>query len=180
LLPLAVLVDSLDQLDRDAPVVVNCAGGYRSVVGASLLRHAGFADVSDLLGGFGAWSAAGLPVSVGSATAPDAVEVTPLAAADLVERGAVVIDVREEDEWTAGHMPTSRLIPMVQVEGHVDELREVASAVVVCRTGGRSNAITQVLNSAGINAVNLAGGMRAWEEAGLPVVTEGGEPGRIV
>lgn len=61
-IPLAVLVDSLDQLDRDAPVVVNCAGGYRSMIAASLLRHAGFSDVSDLIGGYGAWTAAGLPV----------------------------------------------------------------------------------------------------------------------
>lgn len=61
--PLALLVDSLDGLDRLAPVVVNCAGGYRSMVAASLLRHAGFSDVSDLVGGYGAWTAAGLPVS---------------------------------------------------------------------------------------------------------------------
>src|SRR5207245_5155170 len=56
-IPLAVLADSLDQLDREAPVVVNCAGGYRSMVGASFFSHAGFADVSDLVGGFGAWTA---------------------------------------------------------------------------------------------------------------------------
>jgi glyoxylase-like metal-dependent hydrolase (beta-lactamase superfamily II)/rhodanese-related sulfurtransferase len=62
LLPLAVLVDSLDQLRRDAPTVVNCAAGHRSLVAASLLRHAGFTDVSDLIGGFAAWSVAGLPV----------------------------------------------------------------------------------------------------------------------
>ena len=59
------MFDSLDKLDRRAPVVVNCAGGYRSLVAASLLRHAGFSDVSDLIGGFGAWTAAGLPVDEG-------------------------------------------------------------------------------------------------------------------
>ncbi len=64
-IPLAVLVDSLDQLDRHAPVVVNCAGGYRSMIAASLLRHAGFSDVSDLIGGYAAWTAAGLPVAAG-------------------------------------------------------------------------------------------------------------------
>jgi rhodanese-related sulfurtransferase len=62
-IPLAVLVDSLDDLDREAPVVVNCAGGYRSLVGASVLSHGGFSDVSDLIGGYGAWTAAGLPVA---------------------------------------------------------------------------------------------------------------------
>ena len=64
-IPLAVLVDSLDQIDRHAPVVVNCAGGYRSMIAASLLRHAGFSDVSDLIGGYAAWIAAGLPVVTG-------------------------------------------------------------------------------------------------------------------
>jgi glyoxylase-like metal-dependent hydrolase (beta-lactamase superfamily II)/rhodanese-related sulfurtransferase len=63
LIPLARLVDSLDELDRGAPVVVNCAGGYRSLIAASLLRHAGFSDVSDLIGGYAAWTAAGLPVT---------------------------------------------------------------------------------------------------------------------
>ena len=62
-IPLAVLVDSLDQLDRHAPVVVNCAAGHRSMIAASLLRHAGFSDVSDLIGGYAAWTAAGLPVA---------------------------------------------------------------------------------------------------------------------
>ena len=62
-IPLPELVDSLDQLDHEAPVVVYCAGGYRSLVAASLLRHAGFSDVSDLIGGYEAWTAAGLPVA---------------------------------------------------------------------------------------------------------------------
>jgi len=64
-IPLAVLVDSLDQIDRHAPVVVNCAHGSRSMIAASVLRHAGFSDVSDLVGGYAAWLAAGLPVVAG-------------------------------------------------------------------------------------------------------------------
>jgi glyoxylase-like metal-dependent hydrolase (beta-lactamase superfamily II)/rhodanese-related sulfurtransferase len=61
-IPLARLVDSLGELDGGAPVVVNCAGGYRSMIAASLLRNVGFRDVSDLIGGYGAWTAAGRPV----------------------------------------------------------------------------------------------------------------------
>lgn len=56
-IPLAELRTRADELDRDRPVVVNCAGGWRSSVGASYLRAQGFADVSDLLGGYNAWSA---------------------------------------------------------------------------------------------------------------------------
>ncbi|MDW3848526.1 rhodanese-like domain-containing protein [Micromonospora sp. BRA006-A] len=54
-IPLAELTRRLDEVPGDRPVVVHCAGGYRSSVAASLLRNAGHADVSDLLGGYGAW-----------------------------------------------------------------------------------------------------------------------------
>ncbi len=54
-IPLAQLPSRLGELDLDRPVVVYCAGGWRSSVAASLLRHAGGTDVSDLLGGYGAW-----------------------------------------------------------------------------------------------------------------------------
>jgi len=55
-IPVGQLPGRLDELDPDAPTVVFCAGGYRSSVGASVLRRAGFTDVSDILGGYGAWS----------------------------------------------------------------------------------------------------------------------------
>ncbi|HEX4905316.1 MAG TPA: rhodanese-like domain-containing protein, partial [Acidimicrobiales bacterium] len=63
LLPLASLLDHLDELDRARPTVVFCAGGYRSSIAASLLRSHGFARVADLQGGYGAWAAARLPVA---------------------------------------------------------------------------------------------------------------------
>jgi glyoxylase-like metal-dependent hydrolase (beta-lactamase superfamily II)/rhodanese-related sulfurtransferase len=58
LIPLAQLPNRLDEVDLDRPVVVFCAGGYRSSVAASLLRQRGATDVSDVLGGYGAWLAA--------------------------------------------------------------------------------------------------------------------------
>jgi rhodanese-related sulfurtransferase len=61
-LPLASLANTAAELDPARPTVVFCAGGYRSTIGASLLRARGFNDVSDVLGGFEAWRAAGLPV----------------------------------------------------------------------------------------------------------------------
>lgn len=57
-IPLPELSRRLDELDEHRPVIVNCAGGWRSNVAASYLRHAGFTDVSDLIGGYGAWAAA--------------------------------------------------------------------------------------------------------------------------
>jgi hydroxyacylglutathione hydrolase len=58
-IPLPQLVGRLGELDPDAPTVVYCAGGYRSTIAASTLRANGFADVSDLLGGIGAWGGSG-------------------------------------------------------------------------------------------------------------------------
>ncbi len=62
-IPLAAITDSLATLDADAPVVLYCGSGYRSQIAASVLRAAGFADVSDVVGGFTAWDGAGLPTS---------------------------------------------------------------------------------------------------------------------
>ena len=179
-IPLAMLIDSFDQLDRHAPVVVTCAGGTRSMIAASVLRHAGFDDVSDLVGGYSAWAAAGLPVARRGVAPAMAIEVTPAEAADLVTAGAVVIDVREPDEWSAGHVPESVLIPMSQVEARVAEIAPERVALIVCRSGGRSNAVAQLLSARGIDAVNLAGGMHSWEREGLPVVTDSGHPGNVI
>jgi rhodanese-related sulfurtransferase len=55
IIPVGQLPGRLDELDPSAPTVVYCAGGYRSSVAASLLRRAGFDDVSDMIGGYGAW-----------------------------------------------------------------------------------------------------------------------------
>ena len=67
--PLAAILDRMGELDTDRPTVVYCAGGYRSVIGASVLRQAGFTDVSDLIGGFDAWLGGGYPIAQGSEVA---------------------------------------------------------------------------------------------------------------
>ena len=176
-IPLAVLADSLDALDHDLPVVAYCASGYRSVVAVSRLAAAGFRDVSDLLGGYGAWEGAGLPVAHGAdrIVAARTAQVTARAAASMLEDGAVLLDVREPAEWQSGHAPEAILIPMGEVHARRHELPEAKRIVVVCRSGGRSAAITGALRAHGYNAVNLTGGMCAWTAVGLPVVTDAAE-----
>ncbi|MGH8963972.1 MAG: rhodanese-like domain-containing protein, partial [Actinomycetes bacterium] len=61
-IPLAAFIDRMGELDAAAPTVVYCASGYRSSIAASALRADGFTTVADVLGGFEAWSAAGLPI----------------------------------------------------------------------------------------------------------------------
>ena len=173
-IPLAVLGDSLGGLDPASPVVVYCASGYRSLVAASRLAEAGFADVADLLGGYLSWEAAGLPISKpGTVTDVGATpQVSARAAQALVEAGALLLDVREPDEWRTGHAPGATLMPMASVRDRHGDLPRDRRVVVMCRSGGRSAAVTDSLLAAGFDAVNLAGGICAWSAAGLPVTTE--------
>ncbi len=172
-IPLTVLADSLAALDAGAPVVVYCASGYRSQVAASVLAGAGFADVSDVLGGYAAWEAAGLPITTpGTAEqAGSAPQASARAGKALVDAGALLLDVREPGEWQAEHAPDAVLVPMGQLRKRQAELPRDRRIVVICRSGGRSAAVTESLRASGFDAVNLAGGMCAWAAAGLPVVT---------
>jgi rhodanese-related sulfurtransferase len=181
-IPLAVLADSLAGLDPTAPVVLYCASGYRSLVASSVLQAAGFTDVSDLLGGYAAWAGARLPIS--TAGTVEKVGTTPQvgarAAKALVDSGALLLDVREPAEWQAEHAPDALLVPMGKVKERQTELPRDRRIVVVCRSGGRSAAVTQSLRAWGFDAVNLAGGMCAWAAAGLPVVNEPPDGGLVV
>jgi len=180
-IPLATLTRSLAGLDRSAPVLVYCASGYRSQAAASILLAAGFADVSDLLGGYRAWEDAGLPVALAGKPGATAVPgVGARAAKALIERGALMLDVRELDEWQAGHAPHAWLLPMGQVLDHRGDLPRDRRIVVVCRSGGRSAAVTEALRAWGFDAVNLSGGMCEWAAVGLPVVTPGPDNAGLV
>ena len=85
--------------------------------------------------------------------------------------GALLLDVREPEEWQAEHAPGAVLMPMGQVRQRQSELPRDRRIVVVCRSGGRSAATTESLRTWGFDAVNLAGGMCAWASAGLPTAT---------
>jgi hydroxyacylglutathione hydrolase len=75
--PLARILDRLAELDPAAPTVVYCAGGYRSMIAASVMRAAGFDDVSDLVGGFAAWDHAGLAVELHAGAPADVSAAAP-------------------------------------------------------------------------------------------------------
>jgi len=180
-IPLAILSKLPDALDRSAPVLVYSADGYRSLVAASVLLAAGFADVADLLGGYRAWEGAGLRVAREATPDAAAPEVGARTAAALVDAGALLLDVREPGEWPAGHVAQAWLLPMGQVARHRGDLPRDRRIVVVCRSGGRSAAVAEALRVWGFDAVNLSGGMTAWAVAGLPVVTTGpGSAGLVV
>jgi rhodanese-related sulfurtransferase len=112
--------------------------------------------------------------------AAGAADVAPLEARRLAEAGALLLDVREDDEWHAGHVPGATHLPMGQVGDRLGEIPSDRTVVCVCRVGGRSGSVAGALAGAGFDVRNMAGGMLAWERAGLPVTTDTGEPGRIV
>ncbi len=105
--------------------------------------------------------------------------VSPAQAAALADGGAVLLDVREPDEWQAGHAPRARHIPLSQLSRRAAELPERRVVVTVCRSGARSARAAAMLARDGREVSNLAGGMRAWARAGLPVVARGGGVGRV-
>ncbi|HEV7451198.1 MAG TPA: rhodanese-like domain-containing protein [Pseudonocardiaceae bacterium] len=99
----------------------------------------------------------------------------PAVSVSKVPGNTVLLDVRENDEWAAGHAPGAVHVPMEQVPQRLDELAAAfpdRPVHVVCRSGGRSARITAYLAQAGWDAVNVEGGMRAWAAAGRPMVAE--------
>jgi rhodanese-related sulfurtransferase len=84
--------------------------------------------------------------------------------------GALVIDVREPDEFVAGHVPGARPIPMGQLPAHARALPRDVPVYLICATGNRSLAAADFLARAGVDAWSVAGGTAAWTRAGNPVL----------
>lgn len=97
---------------------------------------------------------------------------------DLPSGEFALLDVREDDEWQAGHAPQALHIPLRDLPARMAELTgfpDDQTVYVVCRTGGRSEQATAFLNANGYDACNVAGGMKSWQTEGRPMVA--GSPG---
>jgi rhodanese-related sulfurtransferase len=101
-------------------------------------------------------------------------QLTPAQAGAALAGGAVAIDVREPQEWDAGHLDGAILIPLGELQARAGELPRDRPLVIVCRTGARSGYAADALVAAGYDAGNLAGGLFAWNAAGLPLTPAGG------
>lgn len=101
----------------------------------------------------------------------DVPEVEVEEALERCEDGALLIDVREPDEYTEVHAVGARLIPLAEVGEHADDLPTDAPVYVICRSGARSASAAELLRSRGVDAVNVFGGTLAWQDAGLPTAT---------
>lgn len=105
--------------------------------------------------------------------------VGPTGAQDLLRNGGVLVDVREQGEWDAGHAPKAKHHPLRGLHTSLEDLPPDRTIVVVCRSGNRSARGAKVLTRAGLDAVNLTGGMTAWKAAGLPLVNGRGKKGTV-
>jgi rhodanese-related sulfurtransferase len=115
----------------------------------------------------------------------DETEVDPTRAAELLREGAAdALDVREDYEWEAGRIEGARHVPLAQLTAAIGDLDPQRPLVVYCRVGSRSQMAAEALRASGWEAYNLAGGLAAWAEQGLPLEPEtgtvaGGRPGPV-
>jgi rhodanese-related sulfurtransferase len=91
--------------------------------------------------------------------------------ATALAAGATVIDVREPDEFAAGHVAGARSVPLSQVADRVTELSKNQPVFVICASGGRSLNAAKHLGRAGVDARSVTGGTGGWQRSGRPVVT---------
>ena len=102
--------------------------------------------------------------------------VGPMDAVRLINQGAVLVDVRSQAEFDAGHIRDARHLPQEQVAGAAESLKKFKDKVIVacCESGMRSGAAARVLRTQGFGkVVNLRGGLQAWRAENLPLVKSG-------
>jgi rhodanese-related sulfurtransferase len=93
-------------------------------------------------------------------------------AAAAALRGEIVIDVRNADEYSAGHLPRSIFMPLPTVPLRTSELDRHVPVYVICESGARAFQACQFLQQHGYHAINVHGGMNAYRQAGLPLDTD--------
>ncbi len=87
---------------------------------------------------------------------------------------AAILDVREPDEWAAGHIPGAIHIPLGELEQRLGELSQDRPLVAACRSGSRSARATKFLQGRGYEVANLVGGMKSWQRSRLPIEPSAG------
>jgi len=181
-IPLRQLGQNLDQIPRDRPIVAICGSGHRSTIAMVALQMLGYQDVKSLEGGMTVWNAvqapsdefysmeavldsylSSLPEDWGLVSGEQALDGQPF-----------LVDVREPDEYASGFIEGAVNIPIRQLAQQLTALPGLDQKIlVVCGSGTRSAIGMAALQLLGYQDVtSLAGGMKAWKEAGLPVVTE--------
>ena len=98
------------------------------------------------------------------------IDVDELAA--RLDGGARLIDVRQPDEFTAGHIPGATLVPLAEVPERLEAFSPTETNYLVCRSGVRSMRAAELLADRGFDVVNVIGGTLAWQDSGRPTEVE--------
>lgn len=101
---------------------------------------------------------------------------------DPLPEGLLVLDVREDDEWAAGHIDGALHIPLMELPARLGEFVELEApqTLVVCKAGGRSQRAAAYLAQQGYDVVNLIDGMIGWERTGRAMVSDTGQPAVVI
>jgi rhodanese-related sulfurtransferase len=98
-------------------------------------------------------------------------QLDTLSATRLINDGAVVVDVRDTTEFSAGHLVNAKHIPVGDIDKRMGDIPPGKPVLVYCSEGNRSSKASAALKKAGREQIfALAGGLSAWKQAGLPVV----------
>ncbi len=184
--PFLGLLSTLDNLDREEPLVLICRSGRRSSTAVANLERAGFTAVASVEGGMLAWNleVLGKTDIVASEKAANAEELNgatfhtnglPEVSARWVHAHLGrfrLIDVRGADERRmAGYVAQSEHVPLGEVMSSAAGWDKDQPLVIMCASGGRSARATMALNNSGFgNVASLEGGIFGWRAAGLPAV----------
>ena len=158
-------------LPPEAPIILLLADpdDYRRVVYS--LARVGYDNVIGYLSeSLDTWEALGLPVTSG-----DVLDIEPRQLQELLESddAPIVIDVREAWEYAQGHVPGARLIPLGQLQAHINEFDPEQPVALICATGSRSQSAAALFGREGFNTVyNVVGGTSRWMVSGLPLERE--------
>lgn len=190
-IPIRTLAQNLDKVPTDQPVLVYCASGHRAGMATAALRELGYDNVRAFSGGWKAWSGANEAVSTEATAAgsftPKEVAPELLAAVDAflaaipdgyyslgtveklqeaIDAGAVVIDVREPNEYAEGAIPGAINIPLRTLVANLDQIPQDKPVVTYCASGFRSALANGILHTLGYDNVrSFPPGYGAWEAA---------------
>ena len=102
-------------------------------------------------------------------------QIEPRQAAELIDGGAGLIDVRDPDEYEAGHIPGAKHVPLDRLNAETAGGDPSAPVVFYCRGGDRSSSAADAFAASGWDAHSIAGGLAAWADQGLPMEPENGQ-----
>lgn len=105
--------------------------------------------------------------------------VSALQAREMLDDGAILVDVRTSQEWNAGHAPVARHIPLDTLDRRAGSLAAGTAVVTICRSGARSAQAARLLAAQGLTVASVKGGMAAWQRSGGRVVTKNGRDGTV-